>query len=340
MTFARFSQLSALFIFSSLTALSVNFILGHSNASGFFARLSAQCPSPSLGETTPYRLFYTGIPFIDQSLCGIVAMFHTSFDPEVSQFLAYFLISGAPVIASAYFESYRPNKPFLLAYPVVFVQAMQLLSFGATFSIYWMIYAMSGTAQAAPLGRKTTIIKAHAQAVLFGIFIGMVVLTGCLMVLQDPYITATWQIFPVVVSIATFLHLLARPASRYPESGYPVICGFYIASFIVISSLHFSILTGKPVDELKSMFLPSIQPLPSSASLEKHALNLLQWDAVFGFTSSLLGTLWFSKNAKEISGLVVWNIFGSVLLGPGAVFAATALWRESRLQREESKKSD
>ncbi|KIK63723.1 hypothetical protein GYMLUDRAFT_241627 [Collybiopsis luxurians FD-317 M1] len=330
MPFAKISNLVALLLFTSLAVLAVNFILVHGQVSGFFAGLNAQCPSLSLGDTTPYRLFYTGIHSIDETLCGIVAMFHSSFDPSVSQFLTYFLISGLPVMAHVYLESYRPNKPIVLALPVIFVQAMQFLSFGVTFSVYWMLFVVSGAAQSAPLGRQSMITIAHAQAVLFGIFIS-IILTGCLMVLQDPYITAIWQVFPAVVSIASLLHLFIRPASRYPDSGFSVIRGSYIASFIVISSLHISILTSNSLDELKSLFLPSIHVLPSSAPLERHSLNLLQWDAVFGFSSSLLGTLWFGRNTKEIVALFAWSIFGSVLAGPGAAFAASALWRESCL---------
>lgn len=317
-----------------MVALACHYIFGHAAESLLLPKLKAQCPQISLGEETPYRLPYTGAQSIDEALCGIVAFFHASFGPQVAPFLTYFLLSCAPILAHVYFESYRPNRPLTLAFPLVFALAMQLLSFGATFSVYWLVFVVSGAAQSPSLGRQTMVTKAHAQSTLFGIFIGMIILTGCMMVLQDPYITAIWQAFPVAVSVASFFHLLVRPASQHPDSGFEIIRGFYLASFIIISSLHLSFITSKSVDELKALLLPSIQVLPSSTSIELQALNLLQWDAVFGLLASLLGTVWFGRNLKQILGLLAWNLLATPLVGPGAAFAGAVLWRESRLHED------
>jgi hypothetical protein len=324
----------ALLIYPSLAALAFHFIFGHASQSGLLEKLKVQCPPVSLGDATPYRLQYTGNQSIDEGLCGIVSFFHASFGPEVAPFLTYFLVSGAPIVTHVYLESCRPNRPLILAYPLIFVLGMQILSFGATFSVYWMLFIISGAAQSPKLGRQTIVTKAHVQAILFGIIIGMIILSGCMLVLQDPYITAIWQVFPVVVSVASFVHLLVRPVSLYPDSGFEIIRGFYISSFIIISSIHLTLLTSKNADELKTLLLPSIQILPSSTFTELQALNLLQWDAVFGLLASLLGTIWFGKNTKQILGLLAWNLLASPLVGPGAAFSAAALWREGRLHEK------
>ncbi|KAE9407114.1 hypothetical protein BT96DRAFT_914971 [Gymnopus androsaceus JB14] len=317
MTFLKPSNAIALAVFPSLVALACHFIFGHAAESLLLPKLKAQCPQISLGEETPYRLPYTGAQSIDEALCGIVAFFHASFGPQVAPFLTYFLLSCAPILAHVYFESYRPNRPFTLAFPLVFALAMQLLSFGATFSVYWLVFVVSGAAQSPSLGRQTMVTKAHAQSTLFGIFIGMIILTGCMMVLQDPYITAIWQAFPVAVSVASFFHLLVRPASQHPDSGFEIIRGFYLASFIIISSLHLSFITSKSMDELKALLSISFK-----------------WDAVFGLLASLLGTVWFGRNLKQILGLLAWNLLATPLVGPGAAFAGAVLWRESRLHED------
>ncbi|KAJ3778581.1 hypothetical protein FB446DRAFT_440594 [Lentinula raphanica] len=329
MTLFRFSNLAALLIFSSFSVLAFHFILGHGDSSGLFNKLSAQC-KPELDEA-PYLLSYTGIKSIDDTLCGIVVMFHASFGPDVAPFLTYFLVSAIPITGFAYFESSRPHRPLLMAYPVLFFQIMQLISFGVTFSIYWALFILSGASRLSP-SWNTRVTQAHAQAALFGIFIGLVVLTGCMMTLQDPYITAIWQVFPIVASVATLAHLLVRPSSGYRDgSGFGIIRGFYIAAFILTSSMHISFIASKDTQELKAFMLPSLHVLPPSTSLELQSLNLLQWDAVFGLLSALVGTLWFGKNAKEVFALIAWNLFASPLVGPGAAFAASALWRESWL---------
>ncbi|KAJ4464648.1 hypothetical protein C8J55DRAFT_566747 [Lentinula edodes] len=333
MALFRLSNLVALLTFSSLTFLAFNFIAGHGDASGFFDKLSAPCLNITTDEA-PFSLPYTGIQPVDKTLCGIIVFFHASFGPEVAPFLIYFLLSAVPITGHAYFESSRLKRPFLMAYPVVFFQVMQLLSFGATFSVYWMLFILSGASRLPSLGRQTMVTKAHAQAIMFGIFIGLVILTGCMIILQDPYITAIWQVFPIVLSVATSLHLLVRPASLYPESGFSVIRGFYILSFILISSMHITLITSRGIEELKVLMLPSITVLPSSTSIELQALNLLQWDAVFGLLSALLATLWFGRNTKETIVLLAWNLLASPLVGPGAAFAASALWRESWLHEE------
>ncbi|KAJ3741903.1 hypothetical protein DFH05DRAFT_261266 [Lentinula detonsa] len=333
MALLKLSNLAALLIFSSLTVLAFHFILGHGDASGFFDKLSAQCPYAS-SDDAPYRLPYTGIQSIDKTLCGIIVFFHASFGPDVAPFLIYFLVSAAPIMGHAYFESSRPNRPLLMAYPVVFFQIMQLISFGATFSVYWMLFILSGASRLPPSGLKTTVTKAHAQAILFGIFLGLIILTGCMIIMQDPYVTAIWQVFPVVSSVATVLHLLVRPPSRYPDSGFGIVRGFYIASFVLISSMHITFIMSKDMDELKAFMLPSIDVLHPSTSIELQSLNLLQWDATFGFLSAVLGTLWFSRNHKETFTLLAWNLLATPLVGPGAAFSASALWRESWLHED------
>ncbi|GLB35146.1 hypothetical protein LshimejAT787_0207110 [Lyophyllum shimeji] len=70
--------------------------------------------------------------------------------------------------------------------------------------------------------------------------------------------------------------------------------------------------------------------LPTSAGIR--ALNLLKWDLALGFGSSILATLWFASNLKQIIALFAWNVIATPVLGPGAALTGAALWREASLQ--------
>ena len=67
------------------------------------------------------------------------------------------------------------------------------------------------------------------------------------------------------------------------------------------------------------------------AELALQQLDMLQWDGVFAFASTLLATLWFARNGRQAICLALWNVIGSVVVGPGAVIASVALWREAHL---------
>jgi hypothetical protein len=43
---------------------------------------------------------------------------------------------------------------------------------------------------------------------------------------------------------------------------------------------------------------------------------------------SLLGTLWFARNAKQVVLITLWNVIVTVVVGPGAAVSGVLLWRE------------
>ncbi|KAJ7221741.1 hypothetical protein GGX14DRAFT_671134 [Mycena pura] len=181
----------------------------------------------------------------------------------------------------------------------------------------------------------TAVSPAHAQAVVFGLAIGAVVPSMCLLVLQDPHVTALWQLFPLWQFLAQSAHLFVRRRAASPESGFSWIQGLYIAAFMISSSTHIATLAGS--SDLRAVFLPSIAPR-TNAPLELKVLDLFQWDFFFAFLSTLLGTVWFAKTTRQALCIVLWNVVGSVIVGPGAAVAAVALWREAYLHPESDDK--
>ncbi|KAJ7724187.1 hypothetical protein DFH07DRAFT_897339 [Mycena maculata] len=321
-----------LVVFPVLSALALKLTYGNVVEAGLLPIIDQNCPAQLTSlELTPHRLDYLGVPSVDQRICGFVSFFHLALTPEVLPFLTYFMASTMALLAIPAFESWRAGRHSILALPVLFGLMMQIMTVGAVLPLYWLIFILTGTAQRRGRGEDTKISAAHAQAVIFGLNLGAGIPSVCLLVLQDPHVTALWQLFPLWQFLAQSGHLLVRRPSADPGSGYSWIRALYIGAFIIASSTHVGTLArAETLEGIKAVFLPSVAPLTSAASNLK-ALDMLQWDAFFAYTSTLLGTVWFAEDARQAAGIILWNVIGSIMVGPGAAIAAVALWRESHL---------
>ncbi|KAJ7349127.1 hypothetical protein DFH08DRAFT_959311 [Mycena albidolilacea] len=327
------STYTPLVVFPVLSALALKLTIGNAVASGLAPELESQCPDTF--ESLPYRLQYTGSNAIDVTLCTLVSFFHLAFTPPVRPLLTYFLATFFPLFAIPAFEAVRTGRPIVLALPVVLGLAGQLWTIGAMIPLYWLAFILSGAASAKPSpSASSSVSSAHAQAVSFSLLAGAVAPSVSLLMLEDPYVTALWQLFPVWQLAAQAGHLLVRPAKPgpgVPANGFGWVQAFYVVTFVVGSSIHVGTLFAAP--SLRDVFLPSVAPRIGEAP-ELNVLNLLQWDAVFAFGSTLLATVWFARTTSQALTIVLWNIVGSVVVGPGAAIAAVALWRESYLHTE------
>ncbi|KAJ7090328.1 hypothetical protein B0H15DRAFT_259912 [Mycena belliarum] len=321
-----------LVLFPVLSALALKLTLGNLDASGLNATVEDQCPAHPLSpQLTPHRMAYVGIPFVDKALCSFVTLFHLALTHQVLPFLTYFLGTSMSLFAIPAFEACRNGRHSLLAFPIVFGLLMQVMTMGAVLPIYWLIFILTGAAQRHPGGGPTHISSAHAQAVVFGLIIGVAIPSICLIVLQDSYVTALWQLFPLWQFLAQSAHLTFRRPSAHPDSGYSWVSALYLGAFIISSSTHLGTMAkAKTFAGMKAFFLPSVTPLTSAAP-NMQALDLFQWDAVFAFISTLLGTMWFARNGTQAICIALWNVIGSFVVGPGAVIAIIALWREAHL---------
>ncbi|KAF7305140.1 Citreoviridin biosynthesis protein D [Mycena kentingensis (nom. inval.)] len=312
------STTTALVIFPVLSALALKQTGG--NAVAF--------PSREAGVGNPY----VGIPAIDDAICGFVTFFHIAFTPPVRPVLHYFLENALVLLAIPALEAARPGRHYLLGLPVLYGLAMQLFTVGAVLPIYWLVFILTNTAKRTS---STGIPSTHAQAVAFGIFIGAAVPSACLILLQDSKVTALWQLFPVWQFVAQSAHLLVRRSAIH-ESGFPWIQALYLCAFVVSSSIHIATLFRTA--DLQGIFVPSMSPRVS-ASTTLQVLDLLQWDMIFAFASTLLGTVWLGRTRREVLFIALWNVVGSAVFGPGAAIAAVALWRESCLHAAVSTRS-
>jgi hypothetical protein len=316
-------------------------MFGYLATSGTSVRIQRHCvPSetPLHAIPLPNRLQYTGIRELDLQLCGYVVFFHNVIKPVNNPFTTDFLVTLTTYATILYFEAARHGRSRVLALPVIVGLLYQIYSIAVIYPLYWLAFIWTGAASLhkRPGGEHTKIDQAHAEGILFSIFVGFLVPTACMFIMDDPYVTAIWQVFPLLMTISQLAHRLFRPSSRYPYSGYPTVRASYILLFVLASSYHIGIAWPKFKDTalLKHLFAPTITPNSEMMTLELGVLEFLKLDAAFSTATIVLASLWFARNFKEILLLVGWYVVAIVLVGPGAAVAGVFLWRESLLNAQ------
>jgi len=126
-------------------------------------------------------------------------------------------------------------------------------------------------------------------------------------------------------------HLFIRPSSRFHTSGYWTVQATFAFTFLLSAISHIAIVwpVRNNLALLKDLYVPPILPPdPTTINLPLATHVFLQWDGIFTLGSSLLGTLWFARNAKQVALIALWNVFATVVVGPGAAVSGVLLWRE------------
>jgi hypothetical protein len=244
-------------------------------------------------------------------------------------FLYYFIGTGAIAVFIPAVENYRSGRSLFMAFPVVFGLLSQVLSIGVTAPLYYLIFFLSGGR--ARFGEATSLPKAHVEAITFGTFIGACIPSLCMLIMQDPTVTAIGQFYPLYVAVATCLHLFVR-RPNYTSSGFTHLQRLYLASFLLATSLHFAVLWPRLSDlkDIKALLLPSLIPLTNaSASAQVH--DFLKWDYTFAMVSIGVAQLWFVSDLIEIPFILFWYAVAIPLFGLGAAVIAVNLWREGQI---------
>lgn len=324
-------------LFTPLAFAARHFLIGFLVKSGGDALLTGQCP-PNPG---PYSVHYVGLGPIDRILCILVAFFQSSFDHTTFPFAVDFAASWATPVALTFIEAARSGRSTLLAFPVIVGLFYQLQGAGFTFPLFWLALILSGHTRLNRVAAR--IDQARAEAALFAVLAGYALPTALMLILQDPTVTAAWQFFPAWMWVAQATHLFIRPSSRYNTSGYWTVQATFIFTFVVSAISHIAaILAIKDLALLGDLYVPPIVPPdPATTNLRLATHVFFQWDAVFTMGPSLLGTLWFAHDAKQVIFITLWNVIATVVVGPGAAVSGVLLWREWALNGapEESKVS-
>jgi len=317
-------------VFPSLVALAFHFIFGHLRKSSIDSDVTiAHACAPGLAEATPYRLRYVGLESIDNALCPLVTVFQTAINSQdLLTLITYFIGVGAPLIIVPAVEGLRAGRSRFIAYPIICGLLSQTMTAGVAMPLYWLIFILTGGTKPASHRNpgNTSISQADAEAVVFGIVVGAVIPSAGMLALNDPYVTAIWQFFPIYILVAQCLHLLFRPSSKYSQSGHQTIRGLYIAAFVLSSSIHIATIWPSVGDlhMVRRVFLPSVA-IPRE-TIENKVQHLLKWDLAVAFISSILVTFWFASTRRQLALLVAWSVFATPVLGPGAAIMGAHLW--------------
>jgi len=306
-----------------MAAIAFKLMFGRISASGI--DLQAGC------KTIPD---YTGFSKLDQALCPLINFFalimHSS---DGFAFLTYISGIGLPFLLLPLFEAYRPGQNKLLRHPVIWLLLGQFVTVAVAFPLYWLTFILRGGPQRTQKSSAKLYTQADAEALVFGIIVGVIIPSVAMLKMDDPIVTALWQIYPIFIVIAESVHLFFRPPSRYPQSGFITLLVLFTASFIVASSVHVATIWPlvNNLQRFNEVFLPSLHPLPSSAPATAHYLEVLKWDIIFSNSSSVIATFWFAENIKQLLLIGLWYIFAIPVLGFGAAVAGVALWRNGFL---------
>ncbi|KAI0273828.1 hypothetical protein BC834DRAFT_966294 [Gloeopeniophorella convolvens] len=315
-------------LFASLSYGGNHFLLGHLIKSGGAAAIEGQCP-PNSGT---YNVRYTGVGVVDTILCIPVTFFQANYDPDTLPFSTDFGASWTSLIALSFVEAARQGRSIFLAFPAVIGLLCQLQGAGVIFPLFWILLILSGHARLSKSAAR--IDQANAEAQLFALFIGFLVPSATLIAMQDPGVTALWQFFPLLMSVARSGHLFFRPSLRYATSGYRTVQATFVFTFLLSAISHTAVFwpARHDVAQLKYLYVPPIAaPDPAKTSLHLATHIFLKWDAIFTLGSGLIGTLWFAQDAQQAVAIALWNVIATALAGPGAAISGVLLWRESKL---------
>jgi hypothetical protein len=275
---------------------------------------------------------YSGLVPVDTFLCMLVTFFQSNMASETFLFTADFLASLSPFVALTFIESTRSGRPTILAFPATLGLFYQTQGAGVVFPLYCLALILFGNASMSPAAAR--IDQAKAEATLFAVLIGFTVPSALMLTLQDPTVTALWNLFPLGMWLAQTGHLFFRPSSRFHTSGYWTVQATYIFTFIFSAISHVAVIWSAKDDLLflKSLYMPPIAPPdPAKTSIQLATHVLLQWDYVFTMGSGLIASLWFASNFRQVASVALWNLIATMVVGPGAAMSGVLLWREWKL---------
>ncbi|KAG0706336.1 hypothetical protein DFH29DRAFT_995977 [Suillus ampliporus] len=297
---------------------------------GLVPKLHAVCDAPVDGGSFPTRITYTNIPALDSNLCAIVAFYHGLMDPTYRPLLIHMCTTLSAMAIIPFAEATRESHSNRLRIPATIGMLFQLCSCAVVMPIYWFAFALTGGTTSA----SNRINQGNAEALLFALLVGYAIPTVCMVVLQNPVMTAIWQIFPLFMKAAQWAHCKIRPPSRHAGSGYGTVQAMYMLVFIASAYSHVAYvwpLLNNPALFQKIM-IPPIASLDSTTiSIPEGAAALLQWDMIFGGGSTILVTLWFAGSLTDLMLLILWHVWATFAVGPGAAIAGAMMWREATI---------
>jgi len=154
-----------------------------------------------------------------------------------------------------------------------------------------------------------------------------------MMTMDNPWVTAIWQPFPLWMFIAQHAYLIAR--SGHSQSGYQTVQTTYIILFLLSAIPHIYLLGPTIVAadhaRFKALFVPSLAAPDASSTVQAAVLDFIQWDVVFVSLSTFLASLWTAKSITQFVAMIVWFVVAGAVFGLGSALVGVFAWRERLL---------
>ncbi|CAA7267945.1 unnamed protein product [Cyclocybe aegerita] len=239
--------------------------------------------------------------------------------PARIPFIQYFVGVGIPYALFSVLEGHRKNQTRILSYPVIWLLLTQFVSYGATYPVYCLLFVMTGGVTKTHKHDASSSSRAQAESFGFGIFMGGVIPSCAMFIVDEPFMTYIWQCYPAFIALAQAAYLRFRESAN-SRSGYSTIRALHILVFLTAASSHILILCpykGHTKDLIK-YFVPSTTPPSSSTSIDFAVLHFLKWGFVLGYTAFALAMFWYVETVQEFIAVVAscntltWDRCGSV----------------------------
>jgi hypothetical protein len=255
------------------------------------------------------------------------------------------MLSPAILVVIPFVEATRKGRPSVLGFPLVVGLLTQIMTVAYTLSAYFLIFVLSDAARVhiRVRGNDGRITRTHAKATLYGHIIGLALPTVVMLYMDNAYITAIWQPYPIFVTLIQDTILLFSSPSELSSSGYAITQATYFFGFLSSATTHFTIVLRRLGDlpTLRGVLLPSIALLdPKTTTLEQGVIDFLKWDGILCVIACVLATFWFARDVKDFFGILAWHVIATLAFGPGATIAGVFMWRESLLNAQEVKNAE
>ncbi|EJD42644.1 hypothetical protein AURDEDRAFT_114913 [Auricularia subglabra TFB-10046 SS5] len=310
---------AALVTFLALSGLGFYTVMYHIVASGGNeVIIKTMCPQPPTYKGPP-QLRYTGFTIPDAIFCHLVPFFHAGFVPQNFQFTLHFLAGVAPVALAYIIEGSRTDSASSVR-PLLVGIAYQFASAAGTIPLGWLALVLSSAGRSDRARKPLT--RAQAEAAFIGVMVGCVVPTAAMLLLQDEYVTAYWQIFPVYVWIVQHLWLAIRRGNSAPEPGLSVVRAALLTVAAISALPHLRLLYHNRSPSAFIKWWPSFSvPDSATTTLYTAAAHLLKWDAIVWYTSSIVAAAFLVDSPSEAFAMLAQAPALSAIIGPGAVVA-------------------
>lgn len=326
-----------LLIFGPFTAGSVYLCWVRLVKSGALKDIVSSC------STAFYR---SGSRLLDRFLCANVTFYRAALSPSNPPFFAGDVSSIAACALIPLIESLRSNTPESMKYPMVTGLAAQTFGRGAIYPLFWSSFLSSGAARSLPSESIGTFIHQYdAEGALLATLLGFVIPGLGMSITKSAHWTLAWFVYPITLSLISkgypVIRRLMTPYHTNHEvsqrRAYYFLQASYLLQFLYATGLHIKVLFPRLLhrDQLKALMgltfsIPSIKTTP----LSKIAYEVIQFDGLVLFASSIVATFGFARTKTEALKIALWDLLAIAACGTGGALAGIWAWRERRLREE------